>query len=365
MAKKIGCIALIAALTMAVMCISVSAQGTFNTELYYTGFTEDATSGSYTWAKITSFPQNLTKFSSVTKQYYLFFMFKTNQIIHDGSIIVVSLNLENQKPNLVEVRGAGQPTSLTLPTAESMTISNLKAISMNQNIIATTEREVDNYTQVTITYRASGYTSQYVIVSLMSIMRADTTANIKLARCELYEDLESAASSGATPDEMREVLDRWSEEELLPGIGNEVGNQLSEKLPEVWEVIEGANIEIGNSTIDEITSALGDQIAPFMEEAAQIRDSIHGGAGAVFNYSGVDCTIKFPAARNPFTGNSLLWPEYEINLAQYYYRIPSELRILISALLTLLISIGTIREVLDVINTLLIHREILTMPDDR
>ena len=365
MAKKIGCIALITAIIMAVMCISVAAAETFNTKLYYTGYDAANISAQYfTWEEITSFPKDLTDLSGTTTENSLYLLFKTNQIIHDGSIIIITFNLSNLTPDLIEVLGVGQPTSAVL-VGNRFLPRDLDNVPLNQNILSVTEREASGNTQVTVAIRAAGYSSEYCFVSVRHLKRANDSYYIKMASCQLYEDIESASSSGTTPDEMREVLDRWSEEELLPGIGNEFGNQLTEKLPEVYVQLEEANIELGNSIIDEFTSTLGEQIAPYMEEAAQIRDAIHEGAGSVFNYLGTDCVITLPAARNPFTGNSLMWPEYQIDLAQYYRRLPASMRQLISVFLTLLISIGIIREVLDVINTLLIHREILTMPDDR
>ena len=98
MIKKRLIVALIFVITMIYLSISISAL-TFNSELYYTAFTQTATSYQ-TWQEVTDFPWTLTKIGGSTDPSYMMFCaFKTNEIILDGKIIVITLTLNDILPN--------------------------------------------------------------------------------------------------------------------------------------------------------------------------------------------------------------------------------------------------------------------------
>lgn len=68
-----------------------------------------------------------------------------------------------------------------------------------------------------------------------------------------------------------------------------------------------------------------------------------------FSYSGTDCVLTFPEARNPLTNNSLLWESHDIDIGQYYNRLPSVLTGAIRIILSCLIGFAVVDEVLRII----------------
>lgn len=173
----------------------------------------------------------------------------------------------------------------------------------------------------------------------------------------MYESVESAAGSGTTPEEMREVLSQWSEEELVPNLGEELINR--------YENYEEQLIDVASSTIEEITSQFSEAVMPYFENTTEIRDALHGGLTGVFGYSGTNAVITLPAANNPLADGAVLWPQMTVDLGYWWNRLPAALRSMITIYATFVILYCCLSEMLDTINTILIHRELLGLPDDQ
>ena len=167
---------------------------------------------------------------------------------------------------------------------------------------------------------------------------------------------------------MREVLSSWSEDELIPGIGQEIGDQIEDKVPGAVEDALNQHDQQketqAGSKIEEFKEQLKEAIDPYFENTTEIRDALHGGLTGVFGYQGTDATITFPAANNPLADNAQLWPETLVDLGVWWNRLPAAMRSTITIFSTFVILYCCLNEMLDTINTILIHRELLGMPDD-
>lgn len=316
-------------------------------------------------AQINAFPYTI---SGLTDYSTLFISWHTTQVIQDNTIVVAQLVIDNLRDNPTTPFqvGIGQLASGAITNANNGAF--YLDMSYDQEIISTTVAKISDGTRITVTFKANGFTNTYPFIRLYPMIRSEMGYIVKGVRYDLFQSIEEAAGSGVTPEEMRDVLDSWGEEELIPGIGQAVGGKIEEVVPDaILDGLDEHDNQLkneGGSLIENIKEQIGETITPYFENTDQIRDAIHGGASGIFGYAGTDAVITLPAARNPLTGNSLMWNEQKIDLGMYYNRLPATLRQLISALLTMLISIGVIRELLDTVNTILIHREILGMPDD-
>lgn len=344
---------------------SITTFAVINVNKTYYCVVSSAEQTGVTMPQINAFPVTL---SGTTDYSTLFIGWQVDQIIPDNTIVVAQMVISNIRDNSTTPFqvGAGQLASKSV--TESHNGSFYLNMPYDQEILETTIARVSDGVRITIAYKASGYTSKYPFIRFYPLIKQDMGYVVQATSIDLYESIEDAAGSGVTPEEMREVLSSWGEEELIPGIGQAVGDKIEEVVPDA--ILDGMDEHDnqlkteGGSVIENIKEQIGETITPYFENTDQIRDAIHGGASGVFGYAGTDAVITLPAARNPLTGNSLMWNEYQIDLGMYYNRLPAVLRQLISALLTMLVSIGVIRELLDTVNTILIHREILGMPDD-
>lgn len=356
--------ALIFTITMIYLTISVAA--VINVNKTYYCVVSDAGQTNVTMPQINAFPVTL---SGATDYSTLFVGWQVDQIIPDNTIVVAQMVISNIRDNSstpFQV-GAGQLASKSV--TESHNGSFYLNMPYDQEILETTIARVSDGVRITIAYKASGYTSKYPFIRFYPLIKQDMGYVVQATSIDLYESIEDAAGSGVTPEEMREVLSSWSEEELIPGIGEEVGEQIENKVP---GAVEDALINHdqqqesqAGSKIEQFKEQLQETIDPYFENTTEIRDALHGGLTGVFGYSGTNAVITFPAANNPMADGAQLWPELTVDLGYWWNQLPTAFRSMITIYATFVILYCCLSEMLDTINTILIHRELLGLPDDQ
>lgn len=282
-------------IVMIYLSISASAVATFDSASYFIAFRDSYSPGKWTNCTTGAYPYTLTNsYSTINDHVYM--GYKTNQIITDGSIIVATIKIDNiQAINLL---GAGKPTSDTTFSKTGITYEKMMAIPLSQEIIASTSIQLGTSIQHTTTFRAKGYTSQNVVVGYtLGAPGASTTPAITLVNCDLYESVQEAASSGTTPEEMRDVLSQWSETELMPGIQDAVEGGVQSGMEAALEDEKQQANTDGNSAIDELTSAL-DGVVSDINQAKESFETL----GSALQYSGTSASLTFPGMNVPFLG---------------------------------------------------------------
>ena len=285
---------LIFGITMIYLSISVSAVGTFDTKAYSISWVQGSSNSSKAWRVMSSSSTTQVADSSGDK-YDVWCAFITNQIIQDGYIIVTSFKFSNTSSDNINIIGVGQASSNAIP-GQTTSYNDLKALQLNQQIIATTKKDDLNSCTVTITYNAHGYINVYPII-MFEISKIDPTVNILGSSFDLYESIEDAAGSGVTPEEMREVLSSWGEEELLPGIQDSVESGVQSGMQAALEDEKQQANTDGNSAIDELTGAL-DGVVGDINQAKEAFNTL----GSALQYSGTSASLTFPGMNVPFLG---------------------------------------------------------------
>lgn len=280
---------------MVYMSISVSAAGTFDSQSYYIAFRKNTTSGSWKSATAGNFPYTLTSANSTINS-YVFLGYKTNQVIADESIIVATIKVDNIEG--ITLLGAGQPTSATLFTQTGITYAEMMDIPLTQEVIASTSIQLGDAIQHTVTFKAKGYTSQNAVIGYWLGAIATSGSAITLVNCDLYESIQEAASSGATPEEMREVLSEWTEEELGPVIKDNVQEGVQAGMEEALENEKEQAHGGASGSIDDVTGALEGVTADMEEITQQVEEFIRS-----FAYQGTSAVITFPALDVPVLGH--------------------------------------------------------------
>lgn len=289
---------LIFAVTLIYLSISVSAVGTFGNTGYIIASPTTTSTVARTWQTIelkSSTDQDIGITSGSSQTWYIWNAYKTNQVIQDGYIIVITITLDNVTSESAQLIGAGQLTSDTLPT-NSTTAVKLNAINLNQQIIASTISDTGTHTRLTVTFKASGFVNQYPVCA-WKITKNGTLDAIQYCDAELYETVEDAAGSGMTPEEMREVLSSWGEEELLPGIQDSVESGVQSGMQAALEDEKQQANTDGNSAIDELTGAL-DGVVGDINQAKEAFNTL----GSALQYSGTSASLTFPGMNVPFLG---------------------------------------------------------------
>ena len=359
MSKKIKIITIIV-LIITILPINISAEITDEKQYYC--LVSSPNQPGLQFIQIATVPTSFGIGSTGT----LFIGYQASEIIPDGTVMVMTVTLDNQIDTQPRQVGVGQMASGAITTTH--TGDFFLNMPYDQEIIATTVQLVSEGTRITVTSRAQGYTNKYPFMRIEPIAPIDSEWAVKIADLDMYDTILDAAGSGTTPEEMREVLDAWGEEELIPGIGQEIGNQIDNKVPSAVEDALNKHDQQqetqGNSKIEEFKEQISEIIDPYFENTEQISDALHSGFGGVFGYGGTNATITFPAAHNPMADGALLWPEQTVDLGYWWNRLPAALRAFITAYSTFVILYACISEMLDTINTILIHRELLGMPDD-
>lgn len=329
---------------MIYLSISVSAAATFDSQSYYIAFRTNTSSGSWKSATAGNFPYTLTSANSSINS-YVFLGYKTNQVIADDSIIVATIKVDNIEA--INLLGAGQPTSATLFTQTGITYAEMMEIPLTQEIIASTSIQLGDAIQHTVTFKAKGYTSQNAVIGYRLGAIATSGSAITLVNCDLYESVQEAASSGTTPEEMREVLSSWGEEELLPGIEDSVQQGVTSGMEEALENEKQEASSDGAGNAEELQGAIDEALGD-IEEVQKPFETL----GSALSYAGQSATLTFPGMNVPFLGQ--ISQPVSVNLTQKISEImPVELLNIIRGVLSLALVVFPPLEVIRLFNKLL------------
>lgn len=132
------------------------------------------------------------------------------------------------------------------------------------------------------------------------------------------------------------------------------GGGLSEE--DIKNAVEDALNDHDEGLIDKVEEALqdfADQITNTFGSAIASTENIKNSLSnfsKVFAYTGTDCVITFPEARNPMTNNSLLWEAQNVDIGQYYNQFPSALTNALRIVLDCLVAFAVVNEVISVIS---------------
>lgn len=293
--KKLIIKSFIFLITLIYLSISVYAVGTFNAKNYYVYVYSRNESGLY-FREISELPLTMpgTNLDGGT----LFIGFKTNQVIQDGYVIVISVEVDNMAP-IVSNLGVGTMAS------GAITGSNSGAFFLDmpyeQEIIRETVHQTASGTRVTVTFKAQGIINQYPFLRIDGVTGRDdsvsVTGNLTLVSMELYETVEDAAGSGTTPEEMREVLEEWTQETLLPGMEESVHNGVTSGMEAALEDEKQQASSGAQGGLDELAGAL----SGVTEDITQAKQSFET-LGSALSYSGTSASLTFPAMTVPFLG---------------------------------------------------------------
>lgn len=299
MGKKINVLILTFVL-ICLMVLPINAALTNDQNAWYILVSTPQTN-STAWTQITSFPQNLVVKSgqsspSTTNPHLLYVLFEANHIITTDDIIVIQICMQGTAAGFI-IDGVGSITNASYLPGKSFIETNLKSfVNPNQTIIATTISDIGYDTKrITITFRAANFTNNYVFAKFSNLK--STQSKITLTEIDLYDTVEEAAGSGTTPEEMREVLDAWADEKLLPGIEDSVQSGVQSGMEAALEDEKQQANTDGNSAIDELTGAL-DGVVGDINQAKESFNTL----GSALQYSGTSASLTFPAMNVPFLG---------------------------------------------------------------
>lgn len=303
---------MIFAITMIYLSISVSAVGTFGSQAYVFVASNKTSTTSQSWQSLTIDSNNyqtLNNTSGSSQNKYMYLSFKTNQVPQDGYIIVITITLDTiADRDTITLLGVGQADTGTLPTSTS-TAAKLGALQLNQEIIASTiaDNGTGN-TRLSVTFKAEQFANQYPIAA-WSFSKNGTLNSVSCANVQLYESIEDAAGSGVTPEEMREVLSSWGEEELLPGIEESVQAGVTSGMEAALEDEKNQASSGAQGGLDELAGALSG-VTNDITQAKQSFETL----GSALSYSGTSASLTFPAMTVPFLGT--ISEAQPINLTQ-------------------------------------------------
>lgn len=149
---------------------------------------------------------------------------------------------------------------------------------------------------------------------------------------EIKQTLESQSGSGITPEQV--------ENAVISALQQHDQQQESEL----------------NSAIQEGQDKIEEALDPYFNESQNfyITQTINTIKNDLLGYTGTQCVITFPKANNPMAQNAVLWPEKEIDIAAAYRTLPGQIRIIISALIDISVSLAIFLQVMSLIYSLII-----------
>lgn len=131
------------------------------------------------------------------------------------------------------------------------------------------------------------------------------------------------------------------------------GGGLSEE--DIKNAVQDALDDHDESLIDKVENALqdfadqvSDTFGSVVASTENIKSSLSNFSN-IFSYTGTDCVLSFPEARNPMTGNSLLWARQDVDIGQTYSAFPSALTSALKVFLDALIAMAVINEVISIV----------------
>lgn len=299
MIKRIAA-AIMLSILMIYLSISVSAALTFDELTYYMLMdTEPVATDRSSWKEITELPievLNQNSHASAVDNQTLFLLFDANHIITEGDVIVIQVALRNVT-DTITFEGIGKITdSSFLPGNQNWSRTILSTLIPDQKVIASTIQEIgQNTKRITVTFTASGFANTYAFARYNNILREGT--EILMTEIDLYDSVEDAAGSGTTPEEMRAVLEEWTEETLLPGMEQSVSSGVQSGMEAALEDEKQQASSGAQGGLDELAGAL----SGVTEDITQAKQSFET-LGSALSYSGTSASLTFPAMTVPFLG---------------------------------------------------------------
>lgn len=274
------------------LSISISAIQ-FNSDTFLLYYVDSQTTTQRAFSTVTEYPLNMNLAGSPKTVYVAF---KVNQVLTEGSIVVMQAEFGNLYGTSAELMGVGQPNR---QLGSAAVPSVWESMPLNQRIIAFTAQNINaNNYRFTVTFQASGFTSQYVYMRIDNILPVGgSTGTMTFANAELYDSVEDAAGSGTTPEEMREVLDSWAEENLIPGVEDAIQSGVQSGMEAALDEEKQQASSGAEAGLDELAGALSG-VTDDINQAKQSFETL----GAALSYSGTTASITFPAMTIPFLG---------------------------------------------------------------
>lgn len=171
-------------------------------------------------------------------------------------------------------------------------------------------------------------TSVYITQSIQFSVNGDYTSILN----EIKNTLESQSGSGITPEQV--------EEAMISALQKHDQQQETEL----------------NSAVQQGQDQIEEALDPYFTESQKfyITQTINTIKNDLLGYTGTQCVITFPKANNPMAANAVLWPEKEIDIAAAYRTLPQKIRVIISALIDISVSLAIFLQVMSLIYSLII-----------
>lgn len=256
----------------------------------------DGTTYKTSWKLLATMPTTFTSSPSNTSCYMWLVADLREQPV-SGKVIVWTFDLQNTAFS-EPVRSRVAFTDSNFVTS-SKSPYELNTLDYDQYVLATTATQMNADTvRYTVTVELINPSSNFLCwnIGKMGLNKTSNT-NRTMSQLRIYETVDEAANSGATPEEMREVLSQWGEEELLPGIQDSVESGVQSGMEAALEDEKQQANTDGNSAVDELTGA----ISGVVDDIDQAKEAFNT-LGSALQYSGTSASLTFPGMNVPFLG---------------------------------------------------------------
>lgn len=303
--------------TMIYLSISVSAAETKLPvevlSLHWLNWNQNTTnSTSYTsWNTTTNNSFNFNG-RTLDQPQQLFIGVTLDSILRADQVIVWSFTITNTE----DIKLSSKVLSLNAAGFDGNTSYNiLKAATYDLSVLTETKQIIDDSTNtVRFTITAKTTSTAEGRNGLVWWMRDLTLADLAqynrvVSHVNVFESIQAAAGSGTTPEEMRDVLSSWGEEELLPGIQDSVQSGVAAGMEEALRDEKNQASSGAQGGVDELAGALSG-VTDDITQAKQSFETL----GSALSYSGTSASLTFPAMTVPFLGT--ISEAQPINLTQ-------------------------------------------------
>lgn len=258
----------------------------------------DADGNTYksSWKLLATMPTTFTS-SPTNTSCYMWLVADLRDRPVSGKVIVWTFDLRNTAYS-EPVRSRVAFTDSTFVNS-SKSPKELNALDYDQYVLATTATQMNSDTvRYTVTVELINPSSNFICWNIGKMgLNVTSNANRTMSQIRIYETVDEAANSGATPEEMREVLSQWGEEELLPGIQDSVQSGVQSGMEAALEDEKQQASTDGNSAVDELTGAL----SGVLDDIDQAKEAFNT-LGSALQYSGTSASLTFPGMNVPFLG---------------------------------------------------------------
>lgn len=187
----------------------------------------------------------------------------------------------------------------------------------------------------------------YIVISLGS--------NAKTVGNTVVTGRKTINAQGIYTDVLKDIRNYLSRLSETAGTGL-TQDQVTEAVEQALADHDQKQMEYADQVLGEGGALINEAVGQYITAVDDIRKSLSGISDAL-SYKGTDGVLVLPEARNPMSDNALLWPRQEIDLVAAWNGIPQALRTVVSIVLTLAILTSIIREVMDVLETWNMEKE--------